>query len=216
MKNIHILPTNKSSRLHNYTFDGLGLSKKVLNWKEARHIYITSDEEIKEGDWIFDIVTKKIEIAKFNHNDLKRDWKKIILTTDQDLIKDGVQAIDDEFLEWFVRNLGCEEVKIEINLPFEIPSKDEYEIIIPKKELLEEFIKKSYLSRLEDCLNVDFEDGVKLGAKWQQERSYSEEEILPLLEILQKCKEYFLLKTDKYSDERADAIIDVLEKFKNK
>ena len=53
-------------------------------------------------------------------------------------------------------------------------------------------------------------------SKWQQERSYSEEEVLPLLEMLQKCKEYFLLKTDKYSDERADAIIDVMEQFKKK
>jgi hypothetical protein len=35
-------------------------------------------------------------------------YKKIILTTDQDLIKDGVQAIDDEFLEWFVSNPSCE------------------------------------------------------------------------------------------------------------
>lgn len=50
----------------------------------------------------------------------------------------------------------------------------------------------------------------------QYKNKYSEEEVLPLLEILQKCKEYFLLKTDKYSDERADAIIDVLENFKNK
>ena len=39
--------------------------------------------------------------------------QKIILTTDQDLIKDGVQAIDDEFLEWFVKNPSCEEVEIE-------------------------------------------------------------------------------------------------------
>lgn len=33
-------------------------------------------------------------------------YKKIILTTDQDLIKDGVQAIDDEFLEWFSSKNG--------------------------------------------------------------------------------------------------------------
>jgi hypothetical protein len=38
------------------------------------------------------------------------------------------------------------------------------------KETLEEFIRKSYLSRLENHLSVDFEDGVKLGDKWQQER----------------------------------------------
>ena len=38
------------------------------------------------------------------------------------------------------------------------------------KETIEEFIRKSYLSRLENHLSVDFEDGVKLGDKWQQER----------------------------------------------
>ena len=49
------------------------------------------------------------------------------------------------------------------------------------KETIEEFIRKSYLSRLENHLSVDFEDGVKLGAKWQQERMYSEEEVLQIL-----------------------------------
>jgi hypothetical protein len=62
-----------------------------------------------------------------------------------------------------------------------------------------------------------FEDKIQQAKEMEkQQQCYSEEEILPLLEILQKCKEYFLLKTDKYSDERADAIIDVLENFKNK
>jgi hypothetical protein len=42
---------------------------------------------------------------------LGKEVCKIILTTDQDLIKDGVQAIDDEFLEWFVKNPSCEEVE---------------------------------------------------------------------------------------------------------
>lgn len=45
------------------------------------------------------------------------------------------------------------------------------------KETVEEFIRKSYLSRLENHLSVDFEDGVKLGAKWQQERMYSENDL---------------------------------------
>jgi hypothetical protein len=36
------------------------------------------------------------------------------------------------------------------------------------------------------------------------------------IEMLQKCKEYFLLKTDLKSEERADAIGQVLETFKNK
>jgi hypothetical protein len=43
------------------------------------------------------------EVAKGN---------KIILTTNKFLIKDGVQAIDDNFLEWFVKNPSCEYVKL--------------------------------------------------------------------------------------------------------
>jgi hypothetical protein len=37
--------------------------------------------------------------------------KKITLATDLDLIADGVQAIPDEFLEWFVKNPSCEFVE---------------------------------------------------------------------------------------------------------
>jgi hypothetical protein len=69
------------------------------------NIYITSDEEIKEGDW-FHVPNQMMGYEHISNewfNDLDNIYaKKIILTTDQDLIKDGVQAIDDEFLEWFV------------------------------------------------------------------------------------------------------------------
>jgi hypothetical protein len=84
-----------------------------------------------------------------------------------------------------------------------------------KKETLEE----AKIKHTKFCIENNIENpsfSFDKGAKWQQERSYSDEEILPLLEMLQKCKEYFLLKTDKYSDERADAIIDVMEQFKKK
>lgn len=37
----------------------------------------------------------------------------IILTTNKSLINDGVQAIDDEFLEWFVKNPSCERVRVD-------------------------------------------------------------------------------------------------------
>jgi hypothetical protein len=42
-----------------------------------------------------------------------KHYQKIILTTDKDLTKDGVQSIDDEFLEWFVKNPSWEEVEVE-------------------------------------------------------------------------------------------------------
>lgn len=114
MKNIHILPTDKPSRLH---FDSkLFLSpnyqdsKTINSIVEGRNIYITSDEKIKDGyflDLTYNIVMKSVFYPSSDKN-----CKKIILTTDQDLIKDGVQAIDDEFLEWFIKNPSCEKVGI--------------------------------------------------------------------------------------------------------
>jgi hypothetical protein len=68
---------------------------------------------------------------------------KVILTTNKLLIKDGVQAIDDEFLQWIVKNPSCEEVEINSVIILK-ESRDEtdypefdyynYEIIIPKEE----------------------------------------------------------------------------------
>jgi hypothetical protein len=147
MKNIHILPTDKPSRLHKIGNE-LGLTNTPnSNFLAKQHnIYITNSEEIKEGDWFYDLDTKYIKIKQsWENSHLDFNGKKIILTTDQDLIKDGVQAIDDEFLEWFVKNPSCENVKVE--LIEEIPSgftfgmfgNDEpptelvYKIIIPQE-----------------------------------------------------------------------------------
>jgi hypothetical protein len=98
-------------------------------------MYITSDEEIKEGDWYLDIVSYKIGKSEFKLEDNGR-IKKIILTTDQDLIKDDVQAIDNEFLEWFVKNPTCEYINTNYD-SFEKTGNIsiwEYEIIIPQEE----------------------------------------------------------------------------------
>ena len=107
MKNLHLLPTDKPTRLHN-TFNTLRFEKGYDLSPSNLNIYITSNEEIKEGDCFL----SKEEIV---HNNWGWNFgdKKIILTTDQDLIKDGVQAINDKFLEWFVNNPSCEEVKVE-------------------------------------------------------------------------------------------------------
>jgi hypothetical protein len=120
MKNLHLLPTEKPSRLYKDDNQVLTLNTHPVlkgiftnGIGSNQHIYITSDEEIKEGDWI--IWNKKIVKA------IDTDYysaKKIILTTDQDLIKDGVQTIDDTFLEWFIKNPSCENVKIEIKPMF--------------------------------------------------------------------------------------------------
>jgi hypothetical protein len=98
---------------------------------EGRNIYITSDEEIKVGDWVITPTNDIIQWAKV----FQPDGKKIILTTDGDLINDGVQPIDDEFLEWFVKNPNCEKVEIENGWGLEIDIETPYyKIIIPKEE----------------------------------------------------------------------------------
>ena len=114
MKNIHVLPTPKPSRLHEYDYlSPMRLSKEPLKWRLGRNIYITNDEEIKEGDWcLFNRFPNVVSKATSNMSS-SGSAKKIILTDNTKLIKNGVQAIPDEFLEWFVKNPSCEEVEVE-------------------------------------------------------------------------------------------------------
>jgi hypothetical protein len=120
MKNLYILPTDKPSSLY-YKDDNYKLANSTIaiDWYissagyKPTNIYITSDEEIKESDWVFNFEYDYIVQYDSKKHDDKFWYKKIILTTDQDLIADGVQAIDDEFLEWFVKNPSCEGVEVE-------------------------------------------------------------------------------------------------------
>ena len=114
MKNIHVLPTDKPSRLY-LTKEGFYFLLPNIKGNDVKfqHMYITSDEEIKEGDWF---INSSNQVAKCNKeleiylttNFTKINKHKIILATDQDLINDGVQAIQDDFLEWFVKNPSCQ------------------------------------------------------------------------------------------------------------
>ncbi len=117
MKNIYVIPTNKPSRLwiNNLLQGKLELEKEnLIGSNSAVHIYITNNEEIKEGDWAIAVEgIWKNKVVKITSEPITDVWKKIILTTDQQLIKDGVQDIYDDFLEWFVENPSCRWVEIE-------------------------------------------------------------------------------------------------------
>jgi hypothetical protein len=119
MKNIYLIPTEKPSRLYKSKItQNIFISNIISQHGDAtynQHLYITSDEEIKEGDWCINTVESIIlTLDKETKKAIPfESIKKIILTTDQDLINDGVQAIDDEFLEWFVKNPSCERVEVE-------------------------------------------------------------------------------------------------------
>lgn len=117
MKNIYILATDKPSRLVKIYNDvnreafTLKLDVEVNDsFKEYVNVYVTSDEEINSNCWVLNVLTGTI-YKTFNGRNFQKDaekekWRKIILTTDPELIKDGVQEIDDEFLEWFCSKNG--------------------------------------------------------------------------------------------------------------
>jgi len=141
MKNIHIIPTDKPSRLSILNSGKLNFGAEIMSSSNSKpqHIYITSDEEIKEGvdQWYLDKFLNKPYNSGGSQYSSKQDV--IILTTDQDLISDGVQAIDDEFLEWFVKNPSCESV--EVQKWFDGLDFLEYKIIIPQEEPKQETLK---------------------------------------------------------------------------
>jgi hypothetical protein len=174
MKNIHVLPTEKPSRLVLETINNnlfltttTEFPSKIMVFK---NIYITSDEEIKPNTYcLINGVLCKTEIreGKIVSRQLtggatmdicKSEYLEIILTTDDRLIADGVQAIDDEFLEWFVKNPSCEFV--EVKKGFEDGTAWgynflDYKIIIPQEETKED--KWDKLNKeLDDALEEAF------------------------------------------------------------
>jgi len=116
-------------------------------------------------------------------------YKKIILTTDQNLIKDGVQAIDDEFLEWFVKNPSCEEVKVEGHI-YKGQDETEYKIIIPKEEQKQHLIDMmksdedlGLYDETEHLLSTQAnKERLLEDVKQETQRMYSEEEVIDLLQ----------------------------------
>jgi hypothetical protein len=266
MKNIHILQKNVLNQLGVDHYGKTPTQIKIEEYLINKNIYITSDEEIKDGDFAYDSTSKTIVKVDFikdrggevliagvhsinlddNYTDLLSNFKKIILTTDQDLIKDGVQAIDDDFLEWFVKNPSCESVKFwrfhgintsiaEVNAISGDGSLNwqgrgdlrDYKIIIPqegmncwsgkkgvegwpgkeepKQETLEEVAEKQH--------NYASYEAFIRGAKWQQERMYSYEEVLEQLNLLYSMKNSLV---DTFTDENDYITMKWFEQFKKK
>ena len=252
MKNIHLIPTDKPSRLQlNVNTKTLILFNNIQSNNESAHlttqnIFITSDEEVNKTDYVI-VSCSEAEIEEVNlvteyyneqflfddRTQIHMDYcRKIILTTDPELIADGVQSIDDEFLEWYIKNPSCEVVSIDKNWNYPLDKSWEYKIMIPKEEpkqitsldgdglggipkgILTMLIGKKEETLEEYVLIQSSIDGEVIwgtkqetleeagvayaktvnqnhtshmlgflnGAKWQQERMYSEEEVLEILD----------------------------------
>jgi hypothetical protein len=202
-KNIHILPTDKPSRVYRKENSFKLNTHPAIDWfisegYKPQNIYITNDERGKHGEYVY--WEKDTESpVKFQRGEYL-GAKKIILTTDSDLIKDGIQAIDDEFLEWFVKNPSCEQVKVEkfedgdcviagkeyINYSYEITTpetpkcltkleiaKNIASIGIGKEEPKQETLEEA--AKEYERIHGNFKQNFIAGAKWQAKRMYNEE-----------------------------------------
>lgn len=238
MKNIHVLPTEKFSNLILQTNGELRLSELELRGQVGngftQHIYITSDEEIKVGDWfaveLFKItgelrglhIEKCIKLNDIWCNDFdvvstrhKGNCNKIILTDNKDLIKDGVQVIDDEFLEWFVKNPSCEYVKVTEHL--DAGFSYGYKIIFPKEE--SKLQCKDCNDNLTDCTCI--EDTIDMKQTPGKETAdYIDRHIVEAMVEVAKQNLYsevfqWLASRDYLSD-KVDIIQKEFEQFKKK
>jgi hypothetical protein len=192
MKNVHILPTDKPSRLYKSIDNELSFTdiefEQTNNFNTNQNIYITSDEEIKQGEkgWLLENSCNVLNVCEFDCSKgiggIYPSDKKIILTTDQDLIADGVQPIDDEFLEWFVKNPSCEEVETFVDtMGCSLENCNgnhcvNYKIIIPKEELKQELNLNCFdcNKSLQDCTcienTINMTDPLEQAAKEYAER----------------------------------------------
>ena len=197
MKNVHLLQTEvypaKLQLDRDYGTLTIFDEPCVSNGQDfvGANLYITSNEEIQIDEWCFEIYNREsTAVAPRFIDENNNTWwlrqinmsvsaddancKKIILTTDVRLIKDGVQAIDDEFLDWFIKNQKREipiitttvnnESRYTTNIGFESWRKE------PKQETLEEAAERFFNNTKFRNYRTFFCEG----AKWQQERIYDE------------------------------------------
>ena len=123
MKKTHkviMLPTEDASPLAKwdgkFITDKEGIDPHVM---PTYHLYILSDDEIKEGDWCVHLVTNNI-VQSSSECDLSRgQWKKIIATTDTLRVKeidgeavDVVPYIPQSLIEYYAKHQP-EEVELE-------------------------------------------------------------------------------------------------------
>jgi hypothetical protein len=191
MRNIHLILVNRAAAALYHCSNTRDLfTTRQTSDDLLYEVYITSDEEVKVNDYI----TDGYLVWQWKDDSSLLGRKKVILTTDPKLIEDGVQAIDDTFLEWFVKNPSCEEVEVKPLLSNNGRAFYGYKMVIPKEEpgqeTIEEAAGKLYPnSGYNDEMWCDsgelFREKFIEGAKWQAERNgYSREDMINFAEFI--------------------------------
>lgn len=123
--------------------DELGWDYDHKYW-EAQNVYVTNDDYIGLSYYLDGNLVRKGVIDDKGYWEVRKDYKKIILTDNKDLIKDGVQSIPDEFLEWLVKNPSCGYIETHginfIDGEIGIIKNHRYKIILPQEEHKQESV----------------------------------------------------------------------------
>ena len=84
-----------------------------------QHLYITSSDEIKEGDWVireFDNTIIKVN-SQSDHKHYKHN--KIIASTNTELIKDGVDKIGFSFIDDYIFEYNNGNILKKVNVEYD-------------------------------------------------------------------------------------------------
>ena len=136
MRNIFLIPTEQESwiclkdgKLVNANDGGCMLGYDPPRWL-TQHLYITLSEKINVGDWFYVLgytegcIQKCFEADEKTINGMfsedhygnrvfREQAVKVILTTDPNLIENGIQEVPNYFLEWLCNNQTFEYVEVD-------------------------------------------------------------------------------------------------------
>ena len=110
---VHILPTEDAS--HIFMLDNALRYSKIKtkvekpNSNQCYNLYFTTDEEIKEGDWVMNLNGDTIYQHFGNGGDFEQ-WNKIIATTDPEL---ELPQPSQAFIKAYCEQGGFDEVDVE-------------------------------------------------------------------------------------------------------
>jgi hypothetical protein len=172
-----------------------------------------------------DLVRKGV-IDDKDYWEVRKDYEKIILTTDPKLIEDGVQGIDSEFVMWFINNPSCEFVKIGKEIWNDKTTS--YKIIIPKEGMNcwsgkkgvegwpgKEEPKQETIEEIVETLDTNQMDKLDIflnGMEWKDKQN--KELYDDLIDLLERLRPIYREDSDlhqKYEQKRLD-LIEVLKK----
>ncbi len=159
----------------------------VMKWRDGKirnhHLYIVTDDEIKEGDWCYDALTGLFQYG-VTLVELLKNSKKIIATTDPELTV--LKDVGDEFeVRW-----------------------EEVRIAQPSKDFIEKYCKVGGIDEVEVEYQVfPYKTGDIVSKTYRLKvNSHNEITIHPIKdrwtreEIEEKCREVFELGASAFQD----------------